>query len=174
MRSHNMFLKIGVLVVFAILMSAFVGFHSGVFDKYLSNRSHQVTGDFIIPVHDTDKKPAQQTDRTRMSSSKSMIMTDYTFNPVPTLSFGIDTPKLITFYNKLVARQKYNEAVRKRNEENMMVSTKSGPILKPVDMKAWIDGKEKSFSPAEVDSAVNHMRATYLEIIIADSLKRKK
>lgn len=157
MHSQKLLVKMIVLSGFLLLLSGFVAFRSGAFDKYLQKKNSGIS------YTDTSKKPAPdtaKTPRTIMSSSKSIIMTDYTVKPDISQLDSIEKKRLI---DELI--KKRAETISKQ-EIYWMTSSKSGPVLRPADIKLpdtlngsriLINGESHLLSLTQIDSILRQL-----------------
>lgn len=157
MRSQKMLVKIVVLSGFVLLLSGFVAFRSGAFDKYLQKKYSGLS------YTDTSKKPAPDTikpPKTIMSSSKSIIMTDYTIKPDISQLDSVEKKRLI---DELIKKRAEAKA---KQELYWMTSSKSGPVVRPSDLKTpdtfntsriLINGETHLLSLTQIDSMLQQL-----------------
>lgn len=128
MKPNSPFTKVIVVTVFILLISGFVAYSSGAFDKMLagkqSNNKTIAANTINGYEYDTLPKPDSTTTLPRiMSSSKSMVMTDVE-------------------YEYIVKDGKLKRKLKKKNKNKaatdtvkpppvMMPSSKSGPMITP-------------------------------------------
>ncbi|MBL7733268.1 MAG: hypothetical protein JNM88_19025 [Chitinophagaceae bacterium] len=130
MQKTSIFVKAAVLSVFVFLMTGFIAYRSGFFDKYLysanggnSLSNLQQNGESMA---DTGRYPVDSArTRQRMSGSKSLILTDLTPGRSSSLP---DTGKTRIF----VADSVWNKYKKEKESEMMyMSSSKSGAVIPP-------------------------------------------
>lgn len=129
MKPNSPFTKVIVVTVFILLISGFVAYRSGAYDKMMAgqqNNNQAIAANTISDYeYDTLPKPDTTTTLPRiMSSSKSMVMTDVE-------------------YEYIVKDGKLKRKLKKKNKNKaatdtikppppvMMPSSKSGPMITP-------------------------------------------
>ncbi len=131
-------LKVFMPVVFLLLLSGFVAFRSGAFDRYLDSTGKNAASSLSY-VSDTSGKPPVDTTkpRTIMSSSKSMILIDDKSKTKPVLADS--TPK--------TAKKDTLIAPADSTKPTIFYGSKSGGIVRPADIEK-IKVKKKNKKPA--------------------------
>ena len=158
MRSPHFFLKAATVSSFLLLISGFVAYRSGYFDRYLystnggNSLSNMQQSDYAVA--DTGKKPVDSMqNRTLMSSSKSIVIAD----AAPGKNFpSIDTGRLRVFMDDSI-RLKYEKELEK--ERVYMMSSKSGYVVSAshpsrTRYPVSINGKLQFLTAPQIDSLI--------------------
>jgi hypothetical protein len=158
MRSPHFFLKAATVSSFLLLLSGFVAYRSGYFDRYLystnggNSLSNMQQSDYAVA--DTGTKPVDSMqNRTLMSSSKSIVIADAA--PVKNLPFT-DTGTLRVFIADSI-RLKYEKELEK--ERVYMMSSKSGYVVSAshpsrTRYPVSINGKLQFLTAPQIDSLI--------------------
>ena len=158
MRSPHFFLKAATVSSFLLLLSGFVAYRSGYFDRYLystnggNSLSNVQQSDYAVA--DTGKKPVDSMqNRTLMSSSKSIVIADATSGKNLPLT---DTGTLRVFIADSI-RLKYEKELEK--ERVYMMSSKSGYVVSAshpsrTRYPVSINGKLQFFTAPQIDSLI--------------------
>lgn len=158
MRSPHFFLKAATVFSFLLLLSAFVAYRSGYFDRYLyspnggNSLSNMQQSNYAVA--DTGTKPVDtMQNRTLMSSSKSIVITDAASGK----NFpSTDTGRLRVFMDDSI-RLKYEKELEK--ERVYMMSSKSGYVVSAshpsrTRYPVSINGKLQFFTAPQIDSLI--------------------
>lgn len=125
-------LKFAVLLMFVTLLSSFVAYRTGYFDKYLYAQN-------VLPPTVDSPEVAPQTDA-HMSSSKSVIMSDFTIKPPDS--------------NSITEEEIRNMPTRSVKDipTQYMGTTKSGPVILNIKEPQYyyVDGVR--YTKSEYDS----------------------
>lgn len=158
MRSPHFFLKAATVCSFLLLISGFVAYRSGYFDRYLystnggNSLSNMQPSDYAVA--DTGTKPVDSIqNRTLMSSSKSIVIADAALGKNIPLT---DTGRLRVFMDDSI-RLKYEKDLEK--ERVYMVSSKSGYVVSAshpsrTRYPVSINGKLQFLTAPQIDSLI--------------------
>jgi hypothetical protein len=185
MRSTPILAKSIALVSFVVLMSGFVAYRSGAFDKYLYKGDGSRFD--VYNQSDTSGKPDTiKPEKTIMAGSKAMVLSEtHLFSKVRHLNPSVpaDTAQFLGLYREF-KRIKNEDSVRQHKEMIRMSSSKSMVIMKPEDLPEnrymqkqflRIDGSQYYLSMFQVDSLLYEMKRVYPvnpAIAVPDTVKK--
>jgi hypothetical protein len=183
MGSKHILAKSIVLAGFIVLMSGFVAYRSGAFDKYLHKKNPGDETAFYIAgmnLADTSKKPDTLVPRRQMmSGSKAMILTEPAVPSKPqTAALLSDTAEFLRLYTDLQKILK-EDSIRQQKKV-MQYSSKSAVVIEPWEKTPTlvpplrIHGRYRVLTLHQVDSLLNEMKRVYPALAVPDTVKKKR